>query len=100
MAKAWRKHNMELATKIADIDEKIRFELLWEDGKSSEAIKKLQEKQEKLAGLRLRNKTERRMQYAAEVSQPSLLLFALFHNIGLPVPSELANNLNGKTISI
>lgn len=98
MAKAWRKHNMDLATKIHQLNQDIEFtsqypELLGGD------LKKFEARREQLLNLRLRNKTERRMQYAAEVSQPSLLLFTLFHNIGLPVPSELANNLNGKTIS-
>lgn len=97
MAKAWRKHNMELATKIKSLDSEIRLNRVVGFYYDKE---KLQARREQLINLRLRNKTERRMQYAAEVSQPSLLLFTLFHNIGLPVPPELANNLNGKTISL
>jgi hypothetical protein len=97
MAKAWRKHNMELAGKIKSLDSEIRLNRVVGFYYDEE---KLQARREQLINLRLRNKTERRMQYAAEVSQPSLLLFTLFHHIGLPVPPELANNLNGKTISL
>jgi len=92
--KAWRKHNQDLTTKIAEIDEELR----WYNPK--EEIKRLNEKRKQLKGLYLNTKTERRGQFAAEVSQPSTILFPLFHNIGLPVPPELANNLNGKTINL
>jgi hypothetical protein len=92
MAKAWRKHNMDLAGKIKLLDKDIAFisqfpEYVGED------LKKFQVRRDQLSGLRLRNKTERRMQYASEVSQPSNTLYILFAHVGLPVPTDFLSAL-------
>lgn len=88
MAKAWRKHNMNLTNKIKLIEWKL---VRWEFAHQKE---QLQKQLKQLPDLRLRNKTERRMQYAAEVTQPSSLLYTLFAKVNLPVPPEFLNALH------
>lgn len=80
--KAWRKHNQKQATIIQNLEAELSYEY-W----TKTERKKLEEKLKQARGFRLRNKTERRTQYAAEVATPSYLLLALFERVGLWMPT-------------
>ena len=80
--KAWRKHNQKQATAI----QQLTSEMTWYPV-NSEYRKTLQQKLDRAKGLKLRNKIERRGQYAAEVAPPSYLLLALFKRVGLWKPA-------------
>ena len=80
--KAWRKHNQKQATAI----QQLTSEMTWYPV-NSEYRKTLQQKLDRAKGLKLRNKIERRGQYAAEVATPSYLLLALFKRVGLWKPA-------------
>jgi hypothetical protein len=80
--KAWRKHNQ----KQASIIQQLSGELTWYSA-DSEYRKTLQQKLDRAKGLKLRNKVERRGQYAAEVAAPSYLLIAILKRIDLWTPA-------------
>lgn len=80
--KAWRKHNQKQATVIQSLEDDLNYKY-WPE----EERKKLEEKLKQARGFMLRNKTERRSQYAAEVAAPSYLLLALFKRVGLWTPA-------------
>jgi Fe-S cluster biosynthesis and repair protein YggX len=80
--KAWRKHNQKQTALIQELSD----EIAWYPT-NSEQRKLIQQNIDRAKGLKLRNKTERRGQYAAEVATPSYLLLALLQRIDLWTPA-------------
>ena len=83
--KAWRKHNMIQAAKIAEIKKELQYLNYSEvEGEYKEMMeKKLSQEQ----NFRIKHK-EAKTFFAPEVPTPSTILYTLFLKVGLPTPPE------------
>jgi hypothetical protein len=79
--KAWRKHNQKQTARIKELEAELEHSYL-----STQERENLEAKIKETRSFRLRNKHERRTQFAAEVATPSYLLLALFKRVGLWTP--------------
>lgn len=80
--KAWRKHNMIQADKIAALEEEIKY-YNFSEVDTTELEKKLS--QEK--NFRITHRQAKTF-FAPEVPTPSTILYTLFLRVGLPTPPE------------
>ena len=80
--KAWRKHNMIQAGKIANLKIQIQDARSWGED-TTELEKKLSQEQ----NFRITHK-EAKTFFAPEVPTPSTILYTLFLKVGLPTPPE------------
>lgn len=80
--KAWRKHNMIQAGKIAEIKKELSYSYLTKADKEM-MEKKLSQEQ----NFRITHK-EAKTFFAPEVPTPSTILYTLFLKVGLPTPPE------------
>ena len=81
--KAWRKHNMIQAGKIAEIKKELNESVWLTDEDRAKLEKKLSQEQ----NFRITHK-EAKTFFAPEVPTPSTILYTLFLKVGLPTPPE------------
>lgn len=85
--KAWRKHNMQMAATIKELEREREIYVFSGGNKYYKAIiQQIDLKIKQAKNFMLKTKLERRTHFQSEVQFPSNLLLAMYKRVGLTTP--------------